>query len=555
MKNPAVPDAGREAAGEDKRGPAPAGVSPGKVWLVGAGPGDRGLLTLRGKAVLDGADVVVHDRLVSEEILLDLPPAARLVDVGKSPGKHRVSQEDIHRILIAEARAGRKVVRLKGGDPFLFGRGAEEMLALREAGVSCEVVPGISSALGLPALAGIPVTHRGLSSALHVITWRGRDRAAPSPALLRSLAEAGGTLAILMGASALGEIGGDLIKAGFPPDLPAAIIENGSSPLQRVRHLALEELAALPPAGESPSLPPTLVLAGAVCSLAGKTGPREKPEAEPPLPLKGLRIVVTRPEPRNAELCRLVGELGGKAIPFPCIRTIPLPGLAAGILREAGASEWLVFTSAAGVEIFFDAYLGAGGDFRNLGGKKFAAIGPATGEALARRGFIPDFVPPVSNSGALGEGLGEKVSPGETVLLARARLGSPELPRIFAEQGLAFRQLVLYDTVPAEGKPQARRIIEEGRFDLVFFSSPSIVSAFVRAFPALDLPRLPALCAGETTLNRARELGMSPRAAEEAGAEAMCRKAAALKGTAGGGTSKDPEESTVFEGPAQAVQI
>jgi uroporphyrinogen III methyltransferase/synthase len=506
---------------------------------VGAGPGDKGLLTLRGKVVLDKADVVVHDRLVSEETLLDLPPAVRLVDVGKSPGNHRVSQEDIHRILIAEARAGRKVVRLKGGDPFLFGRGAEEMLALREAGVPCEVIPGISSALGVPALAGIPVTHRGLSSGLHVITWRGSGRAAPSPELLRSLAKAGGTLAILMGASALGEIGGALIKAGFPPDLPAAIIENGASPLQRLRRLSLEELAALPTLPESP-LPPTLILAGAVCSLAGETGPPEKPEPEAgrPPPLRGLRIVVTRPEPRNAELCRLIGELGGKAIPFPCIRTIPFPDLGGLILREAGACRWLVFTSAAGVEIFFDAYLGAGGDFRSLGGKKFAAVGPATGEALSRRGFIPDFVPPVYQGGALGEGLAGKISPGETVLLARARLGSPELPRILAERGLAFRQLSLYDTVPAEGNPCARRLIEAGRFDLVFFSSPSMVSAFVRAFPALDLPRIRAICAGESTVNRARELGMSPQAAGEASAEALCRKAAKLNGDTGRGKSE-----------------
>ncbi|MDR3193457.1 MAG: uroporphyrinogen-III C-methyltransferase [Treponema sp.] len=537
MKNPADTTAAADTATEDNPGPAPAGNAeckrpPGKVWLVGAGPGDRGLLTLKGKAVLDKADVVVHDRLVSEDILLDLPPAVRLVDAGKSPGNHRVSQEDIHRILIAEARAGRKVVRLKGGDPFLFGRGAEEMLALREAGIPCEVIPGISSALGVPALAGIPVTHRGLSSGLHVITWRDREGSAPSPALLRSLAGAGGTLAILMGGSALGEIGRDLIKAGFPPDLPAAIIENGSSPLQKVRHLALEELAALPPLPSPPS--PTLVLAGAVCSLAGKIGP-EKPEAGRPPPLEGLRIVVTRPEPRNAELCRLIEELGGKALPFPCIRTIPLPGLAGGILREAGTAEWFVFTSAAGVDIFFDAYLGAGGDFRSLGGKKFAALGPATGEALARRGFIPDFVPRVYNSAALGEGLAGKIPPGETALLARARLGSPELPRILAERGLSFRQLVLYDTVPAEGNPRARRIIEAGRFDLVFFSSPSMVSAFARAFPALDLSRLPALCAGESTVNRARELGMSPQAVEETGAEAMCRKAAALNGKAGNG--------------------
>ncbi|MDR1970716.1 MAG: uroporphyrinogen-III synthase, partial [Treponema sp.] len=252
----------------------------------------------------------------------------------------------------------------------------------------------------------------------------------------------------------------------------------------------------------------------------------EGPEAS--LSLRGLRIVVTRPEPRNAELCRRIEELGGEAIPFPCVRTIPVSAPAGGILKEAGVCQWLVFTSAAGVETFFDAYLEAGGDFRNLGGKKFAVIGPATGETLARRGFIPDFIPPVYNSASFGRELAEKISPEESVLLARSRRASPELPRILAERGLRFRDLALYDTVPAEGGIYARRLIEAGRFDLVFFSSPSIVSAFVRAFPGLALHRLQSVCVGETTVNRAREFGISPQMAEEASAEAMCRKAAAL---------------------------
>jgi uroporphyrinogen III methyltransferase/synthase len=518
----------------------------GKVWLVGAGPGDPGLLTLKAKKILEAADLVVHDRLVSEDLLLGLSPGIRLIDVGKSPGNHPVPQEEIHRILIAEAGAGKKVVRLKGGDPFVFGRGGEEILALEKAGVPWELVPGLSSALAVPALAGIPLTHRGCSSGLHIITWRGRDGAAPRPKLLRSLARAEGTLVILMGGAALAAIGTELVKAGFAPETPAAIIENGAARNQKVRRLRLGEMGApcapaLSPVTQNARFPPTLIVVGAVCGIAAQRAEVSAGSA----PLKGLRIVVTRPEPKNADACGRIRELGGKAIPFPCIKILPSAELGPENFREAGKARWIVFTSASGVDIFFESCRNAGVDFRVFGSCRFAVIGPATAGALIRRGFIPDYAPPVYHSASLALGLAKKIAAENAdtpsaagteargsgsgvpaVLLARSRLGSPELPRILEERGISFRELVLYDVIPAGGNARARKQIEAGDFDLVFLSSPSIVSAFAAAFPGLDLSHIHAVCIGETTARRAGELGLPFLTADEASFEGMCGKAA-----------------------------
>jgi uroporphyrinogen III methyltransferase/synthase len=241
----------------------------GKVWLVGAGPGDPELLTLKGRAILDQAETVVYDRLVSAEILRTIPAGAVLINAGKAPRNHPLPQEEINRILIEEARKGKRVVRLKGGDPFLFGRGWEELLALEKAGIPAEAVPGISSALAVPAAAGIPVTHRGVSSALHIISWHGRSTGAdsgpaPEPEVLRALASARGTLVILMGGSAREAISRRLIQEGFSPDTPAALIAGGTTPRQHMVRTVLKDLgkAVLP---ESPE--PMLIVIGAVCAF------------------------------------------------------------------------------------------------------------------------------------------------------------------------------------------------------------------------------------------------------------------------------------------------
>jgi uroporphyrinogen III methyltransferase/synthase len=520
--------------------------TPGKVWLVGAGPGDPGLLTLGGKAALDAADTVIYDRLVPEEILLGLAPGVRLINAGKFPSRHPVPQEEINRFMGEEARKGKRVVRLKGGDPFLFGRGGEEVLFLAAEGIPFEVVPGVSSALAVPAAAGIPVTHRGISGGLHIIAWHGKEE--PSPETLGAIRRAGGTLVILMGAAAQRrDMTERLTEAGFDPGTPAALIERGTWEDQRVVITSLGKLAAAaeppePPRDEAdqseaglpeprdknapalfPSLPPTLIVIGPVCSL-GKTPVQLESQS-----LQGLRIVVTRPEPQNGELCRRVRALGGKAIPFPCIKTVPSERISDRTCLEAANYRWLIYSSAAGAEIFFDRYLKAGGDFRSLGACRFAALGPASAEALAGRGFRPDFVPPIYSGRSLGEGLAEKIAPRERVLVICPEKSAPGLLEALAERGVPFDKLAVYRTISCQGGTAARKTIEEGRFDYIFFASPSAVTAFAEAFPTVTLRGPLCLCIGESTARRAGELGMRACTAPEASAEGLCRLAGELR--------------------------
>ncbi|MDR3284039.1 MAG: uroporphyrinogen-III C-methyltransferase [Treponema sp.] len=504
----------------------------GKVSLVGAGPGDAGLLTLTGREILDAADTVVYDRLVSEEILLTIPPHAHLINAGKAPNNHPLPQGEINRILIEEAQKSNRVVRLKGGDPFLFGRGWEELCALAEAGIPVEAVPGISSVLAVPAGAGIPVTHRGASGALHVISWHSAaQETGPSPEALRGLAAAGGTLVILMGGGALEAISRRLMEAGFLPETPAAVIIEGTTPRQRVIRTLLQELGnVIIPSVDSPapSKSPVLTIVGAVCALSTATADAQGKGA-----LQGKRIVVTRPEPKNAETCNEIRALGGVPIPFPCITLRPLPPEAwsPGWREAMTACTWLVFSSAQGADSFFTGFLAEGGDFRSFAGHKFAGTGPSVAEALTRRGFIPDCIPSVFCGEQLGRALAEQVTTGEELLLIQAKHREGGLQKILTEKNIPFRELAVYETLPAEGSPIARRIIEENHFDTVLFASPSAVSAFARAF---SLPGtrnsapgpITALCIGESTAKRARAFGMTAHSAREASMTALYRLAA-----------------------------
>ncbi|AEF85381.1 uroporphyrinogen-III synthase/methyltransferase [Treponema primitia ZAS-2] len=509
----------------------------GKVWLVGAGPGDPGLLTLKGKETLQQATVVVYDRLVSEAILWTIPPEARLINVGKSSGNHPVPQEEINRILLEEALRGEQVVRLKGGDPYLFGRGGEEVQILTAKKIPVEVISGISSALAVPANACIPLTHRDLSSSVHIITWQ-RKEGTPTDEALTGLSQAGGSLVILMGSAALKDISVRLIKAGFNPDLPAAIISQGSSPQQRTWITALNRMGET--ADFEGLVSPALIVIGHVCSLGKPTAPSQIQPVEAQAQearlqeknspdcgnrtLEGIRIVVTRPEPGNADLCRRIRELGGEALPIPCIKTIPLENDAGPLFSER-FTGWIVFTSSTGVDMFFDQYLCGGGDLRSFSACRFAAIGPATAEALKWRGFIADHVPQVYNGRSLGEELVKKINPKEQILLIRPRQGAPDLGEILSNSGASFRELTVYDTVPAVIGDYARQVIGEGRFDYLFFTSPSAVSTFRETFGKnrgdfLQKP-VKAVCIGEGTAKKAQEYGMETYVPAEASTNAM----------------------------------
>jgi len=510
----------------------------GKVWLVGAGPGDPRLLTLRGREILDAAETVVYDRLVSQEILQSIPDHACLIDAGKAPKNHPLPQEEINRLLIEEAQKGKQVVRLKGGDPFLFGRGWEELLALSIAGIPVEVVPGISSALAVPLASGIPVTHRGVSSALHIITWHGKNTGeTPSSEALRALSagEETDTLVILMGGGALKDISCRLIEAGFSPKTPAAVIIEGTTPRQKTIRTSLQDLGAVIISSgddsEKDIKSPVLTVIGKVCALCIPDSMLIS-NKKPVMPLLyGKRIVVTRPQPKNAETCNEIRALGGEPISCACIKLRALsPDEWNASWREAfNASRWLAFTSAQGVESFFNGFLAASGDFRLFAGRSFAALGPSVAALLAKRGFIPDCVPQIFNGEELGKALAENILKDEKVLVIQSKQSEGGLTKVLKEKNIFFSELPVYETLPQTVTAAVRRIIAERCFDMVLFASPSAVSAFAHEFCLLNNPvAVVALCIGESTAERARACGMGAFIAEEASVESLYRLAGEL---------------------------
>ncbi len=481
----------------------------GKVWLVGAGPGAAGLLTVKGRRVLDEADVIVHDALVSDELLSGLP-SQKLISVGKRAGYHPVSQPQINDLLIREARNGKRVVRLKGGDPFVFGRGGEEMLALSEAGIPVEMVPGISSALAVPAYSGVPVTHRGLSALVHILAWHG-EASPPSIKTLEALAASGGTLVILMGAQSSAEVGVQLITAGYRPSQVAMIIENGTTCRQRETTLTLREMAFS--VNRETVKAPAVIVVGEVCELSGALSWVRG------MPLFGVRVVVTRPRPQNDALCEKLRGLGAEAISFPCIETVAVR-VEVDKLAAVRGYAWLAFTSAAGVEAFFGSLLDAGMDSRLLANTRVAAIGPATAEALRSRGILPDYVPQTYDAHSLGTGLVERMERSGRVLLVRAEQGSEELAAALLSEGIEYDELPVYRTKPVE--EVAADIVQQGRFDYVLFASASTVCAFVQRVPDINFAEVHAVCIGEPTAQEARARGMRVTVARQATAEGLC---------------------------------
>ena len=487
-------------------------MADGTVILVGAGPGSAGLLTLRGREALEQAEVVVYDRLVGEEVLALIPPQAERINVGKESSHHLVPQEGINRILLEQAQRGKRVVRLKGGDPFLFGRGGEELELLAREGVPFEVVPGVTSALSVPAYAGIPVTHRDFCSSLHIITGHQRE-GQPLRIDFQALVRTGGTLVFLMGVSALEGICTGLLEAGMDAGMPAAVIERGTRPDQRK---TVSTLAELPEAARRRQVKsPAVIVVGRVCALS------EEFDWFDALPLKGRTVVVTRPKSRAGTLSRRLRGLGAQVVEYPCIETedrIPCPELDEAI-RSLGRYGWLAFTSPAGVEAFFRRLDGLGLDARALAGIKLAVIGPGTGRALRERGLRPDLVPEVYDSGHLARALLEAGA--ASVLLCRAAMGTEELPRILTEAGVPVSDVAVYDThYRSDRAEEVRALLEAGPL-AVTFTSASTVTGFVRSLPGADLSRVTGLCIGEQTAAEARRQGISVRVARAAAMDAL----------------------------------
>jgi uroporphyrinogen III methyltransferase/synthase len=460
------------------------------VYLVGGGPGDPGLITVRGAEVLARADVVVYDRL-SVTSLLDLaPPGAERISVGKAPGRASLPQGEINALLVERGKAGEEVVRLKGGDPFVFARGGEEVAALRAAGVPFEIVPGITSAVAVPAYAGVPVTYRGMASSFTIVT--GQEGEAGVPVEWEAVARVGGTVAVIMGVAKREEIARRLMAGGLPADTPVAAVTWGTRPEQRTCRTTLGGLAGAPI--ESPAV----MVIGAVASL-------DLPWYEA-RPLFGRRVIVTRAREQASGLVERLHELGAATVELPVIE-IGEPDDGGAALREAagrvGGYDWVAFTSANAVSRFFRALAGIGSDTRALAGCRVAAIGPGTADALGAAGVRADLVP----ERFVAESLLDAFPPGPgRVLLPRAAVARDALPAGLAERGWSVDVVEAYRTVVARPSPEA--LAAAATADAVTFTSSSTVTNYLAVGGDLPVPPVVA-CIGPITADTARAAGLT----------------------------------------------
>lgn len=502
----------------------------GKVYLIGAGPGDPGLLTLAGAAAIASADVIVYDRLAHPRTLEHAREDAELIYAGKTPDRHTLTQDQINGVLVEKAGQGLVVARVKGGDPFVFGRGGEEAEALEAAGLAFEVIPGVTSAISVPAYAGIPVTHRDFTSAVSIITGHeepGRDESRINWEALGSSTD---TLVFLMGVKNLQLISGRLIEHGRSPDTPAAVIQWGTRANQKTVTGTLSGIAAAVEASGIGS--PAVTVVGEVVTL------REKLRWFDRRPLFGRRIVVTRSREQASALVEGLSQLGADVIEFPSIACRPLastPVLDRAI-KELSSYGWVIFTSANGVKFFFEKLSRAGMDARALAGCRIAAIGTATAEALQLSGLAADYVPSRSIAETFADEFPEDPS-GQKLLLPTA-LETREIIRERLEgRGASVTVAPCYETVTPPAATEAfLGQLESGPPDAVTFTSSSTVRSFlnlVAGFRNMALgPETVVASIGPITSATAAEFGLEVdvEAAEHTVAgliEAICRKLSA----------------------------
>jgi uroporphyrinogen III methyltransferase/synthase len=467
------------------------------VHLVGAGPGDPGLLTVRALELLRVADVVIYDRL-SQESLLDLAPAAERIDVGKAPGHVRLAQSEINDLLIERGRRGETVVRLKGGDPFVFARGGEEAAALAGAGVPFEVVPGISSAIAVPAYAGIPVTLRHSSTSVTIVTGHEEPEGAKSSEGTvdwEAVARVGGTIVVLMGVARIDRIAAELMAGGRPPDTPVAAVQWGTRPEQRTVRATLSTIADQPL-----GTPSTIVIGEVAASDLAWFENR---------PLFGLRVVVTRAREQAGELAMRLQGQGAATVEVPAIEIRdPADGgaaLAAAVDR-LGDYAWVVLTSPNGARRLLDAVRDRGRDARAFAGARLAAIGPGTAEALAAANLEVDLVPPRFVAESLLDALPAPSATGGPLLLVRAAVARDVLPEGLRRRGWHVDVVEAYRTEQAPlAEEQAAAVAGA---DVVTFTSSSTVSNFLAAMGGRPVPPVVAAI-GPITAATAREHGLA----------------------------------------------
>jgi uroporphyrinogen III methyltransferase / synthase len=450
----------------------------GIVYLVGAGPGDPGLLTRRGEEVLRRAEVVVYDHLASPR-LLELAPAGCLrICAGKTIGHCTLSQEEINAVLVEHAREGRRVVRLKGGDPFVFGRGAEEAEYLRAEGLPFEVVPGVTAGVGVTAYAGVPITHRDVASAVAFVTGHGDPEAAPGHGRLdwEALARFPGTLVVYMGVTRLAGICRTLIRLGKPGSTPAALIEAGTLAGQRTVAATLDDLPAR--VSEAGLGPPALLVVGEVVSR------RDALRWFEDRPLFGQRIVVTRPIDEADRSASALEAMGAEVLVAPTVEIRPLDDyeILDRTIGRLGEFDWLVFTSGNGVRAVLDRLEALGRDLRALGHLKLAAIGPATAEALARHRLRADVVPESFRSEGLAEALSGLVA-GRRVLLARADRGRTVLLDDLSRVAEVEQVAVYRNADAGELSPAVVERIERADVDWITLTSSAIAERLHALLP------------------------------------------------------------------------
>ena len=498
----------------------------GKVWLAGAGPGDAGLLTIKTKELIDKADVIVYDALISTEIMSLIPAEKECIYVGKRAGNHAVPQEGINQILLEQALAGKKVLRLKGGDPFVFGRGGEELELLCQNDIPFEIVPGITSAVAVAAYAGIPITHRDFTSSFHVITGHARKDGV-SRIDYDALVKLNGTLVFLMGISSMPEICKGLLDAGMRPSMPAAVLERGTT--SRQRNIVSDLSHLVEKAEEEKVQTPAIILVGEVCSLEKEFAWAKKRS------LGGRQFLITRPKQNASELAKRLREQGAQVLEVPAITTEaiePNKELEAALCKSEGndhvSERWLVFSSPIGVRTFFEQILKLGMDVRSLTPSgsvlKIAAIGSATKRELKQYGLIADVTPAVFDAKHLGEAIAKVAAKDSEILIVRAKEGSKELIPPLEEAGLKVSDIATYETVYEVNEilcEAVKNAFLQGEIDAVTFTSASTVKGFVNGITDMDYSIVKAVCIGQQTAAEAAKYGMQTIIAKEASMDSM----------------------------------
>lgn len=485
-------------------------MNEGKVYIVGAGPGDPGLITVKARDVLRRADVLLYDRLANESFLSECKPGCEMVFVGKQPDRHAVPQHEINRLLVDYGKKGGIVVRLKGGDPYIFGRGGEEVEALVEAGVPFEVIPGVTSAIAALAYAGIPATHRDCTTSVTLVTGHEDPTKGESTTNWDKLATASGTIVIYMGVKNSSGIIEQIMAGGRSADTPAAIVSNGTLPSQSSFTATLGTLVQ--EMEKRKIKPPSLIVIGEVAALRDKLAWFEK------RPLFGRSVLVTRSRTQASAMVARLDELGARVLEFPTIRIEQPEDFAPldNTLKNASQFEHVVFTSVNGVESFFERAREINLDIRDLAGPRLWAIGPATRDALLKYGVLVEKLPMEYFAKSLAAAIGKDVS-GARVLLPRVDIAPPDLRNDLEAAGAVVTEVVAYRTVPEPGAPQhVLDAVKNGEIDYATFTSSSTVRNFMTKVEGMDLDKFKEnariISIGPVTTETAKELGLEVHA-------------------------------------------